>query len=306
VKIGDTVIVSRAGDVIPQIKRVIKEMRTGKEKEFIMPLKCPICGDKVLKEGVYYKCSNLKCGAAHRRTLRHFTSKGAFNIEGLGPRIIDRFLDEGLISEASDIFELEEGDIAVLERFGKKSAQNIINEIHARKTILLPKFIYSLGILHVGEETALVLAKKFPISNFQFPIKNFINKYGKLSLEKLQKVPDIGPKVSQSIYDWFRDKRNIKFLENLDKAGVKIRNQKSEVVNQKLANKTFVLTGSLGSISREAAKEKIRDLGGDISESISRKTDYVVVGAEPGSKYKKAKQFGVKIMNENEFLDLIK
>ncbi|MBI4993783.1 NAD-dependent DNA ligase LigA [Candidatus Wolfebacteria bacterium] len=299
-KIGDTVIVSRAGDVIPQINQVLKELRTGEEKDFKIPTNCPVDGAKIVSEGAIYRCSNPKCGAKNKRSLQHFVSRMAFDIRGLGKKIINRFLDEGLISDAADIFELTEGDIEVLERFGKKSAQNIIREIQAHKIIFLQRFIYSLGILHIGEETASVLSKQFPVSS----IKEFIKKYEALSLEDLQKIRDIGPKVAQSVYDWFLSQRNIKFLEKLDRAGIKIQYQIQK--SQKLKNKTFVLTGSLETISRDEAKEKIREFGGDVSESISKKTDYVIVGSEPGSKYEKAKELGVKILNEKEFLIMIK
>jgi len=314
-KIGDTVIVSRAGDVIPQITNVLKNLRTGKEKEFQMPKTCPIDGSKIIYDGVIQKCSNLNCGARLRENLHHFVSRSAFDIRGLGPKIMDRFLDEGLITDASDIFNLKEGDIRVLEKFGEKSAENIIKETAEKKLISLPKFLYSLGILHVGEETSLALAKEFSIFNFQFSnkkprpsIKDIIEYFQNISLEKLQKIPDIGPQVSKSIYDWFHTERNIKLLEKLEKAGIQI--EKPVILrtakNLKLKNKTFVLTGSLKTISREEAKEKIRNLGGEISESVSNKTDYVVAGNKPGSKFKKAQKFGVKILNEKEFLNILK
>ena len=210
-KIGDTVIVSRAGDVIPQITQVLKEFRTGYEKEFKIPTHCPIDNAKVVNEGAIWSCSNSKCGAKIKRSLQHFVSRAAFDIHGLGKKIINRFLDEGLISDAADIFEIIEGDIAVLEHFGEKSAQNIIREIQSHKTISLARFIYSLGILHIGEETALLLSKQYPVSS----IKEFIKKYENLSLENLQNIRDIGPKVAQSIYNWFHDEHNIKFLEKL-------------------------------------------------------------------------------------------
>ncbi|MBI3638336.1 NAD-dependent DNA ligase LigA [Candidatus Wolfebacteria bacterium] len=304
-KIGDTVIVSRAGDVIPQITKVLEDLRTGKEKEFKIPEKCPIDSSKIMKEDVIYRCSNPDCGARVRQSLKHFVSRSAFDIRGMGGKIIDRFLDEGLISDAADLFELEEGDIAALERFGEKSAENIIREINEKKKISLPRFIYSLGILHIGEETATLLAKQFPILNFQFPIKELIKKYKNLSLEELQEIPDIGPKVAQSIYNWFHNERNIKFLEKLEEVGIKIESKKLKVKNEKLKGKTFVLTGSMELMSRDEAKEKIRELGGDISESVSEKTDYVVAGNEPGSKYDKAKQLGVKILTEKDFLEMI-
>jgi DNA ligase (NAD+) len=305
-KIGDTVVVSRAGDVIPQVTKVLKELRTGKEREFRMPTRCPVDGSKIIRDGAIYRCSSKVCGARHREFLRHFVSRGAFNIEGLGPKIIDRFLDEGLISDAADIFLLKEGDIAALPRFGEKSASNIVSEINERKKITLPRFIFSLGILHVGEETAQLLARA--ISNSHSAVlkpAQVLRAFRELSLEKLQEIPDIGPKVAQSIYDWFREPRNVKLVERLEKAGVIIENQKPKTKNQKLSGKTFVLTGGLESTPREVAKEKIRELGGDVSESVSKKTDYVVVGSEPGSKFEKAKKLGVKIISEKEFLDLL-
>jgi DNA ligase (NAD+) len=301
-KIGDTVIISRAGDVIPQVSKVLKELRTGKEKEFKMPHVCPIDGSKIVQEGAFYRCSNPKCGARNRESIRHFVSRGAFNIEGLGPKIIDRFLDEGLILDAADIFELKEGDIAALKRFGEKSAQNIVNEISDKKIVSLNRFIYSLGILQVGEETAVLLAKHFPASS----INDLVKKYKNLSLERLREVSDVGPKVAQNIYDWFRNERNIKFLEKLEKVGIEIEISQLKAKSSKLKDKIFVLTGGLESMSREQAKEKIRELAGDVSESISKKTDYVVAGSEPGSKYEKAKRLGVKTIDEKEFLAILK
>lgn len=302
VKIGDTVIISRAGDVIPQVNRVLKELRTGKEKELKIPKVCPIDGSKVVRQGAFYRCSNPNCGARNREFIRHFVSRPSFNIEGLGPKIIDRFLDEGLISDAADVFELEEGDIEVLERFGEKSAANIINEIKERKELALNRLIYSLGILHIGEETALALAKYFPVSD----IKELIKKYKSLSIEELQKIPDIGPKVAGSISNWFSKERNVGFLEKLANVGIKIESQKLSTKSQKLAGKIFVLTGELASMTREEAKEKIRELAGDVSESVSKKTDYVISGLEPGSKHEKAKRLGVKIIDEKEFLAILK
>ncbi len=305
-KIGDTVIVSRAGDVIPQVTKVLKELRTGKEKDFHMPAKCPVDGSKVVKDGVAYRCSNKECGAVQRESLYHFVSRAAFNIEGLGPKIIDRLLDEGLINDAADIFTLQKRDVAALERFGEKSAGNIISEIEARKTIALPRFIYSLGILHVGEETANLLAQVISIRQRADLIskpKDLLKAFQKLSLEDLQQVKDIGPIVAKSIYEWFRERRRVKLVEDLDKVGIKF--ETLQKFSTKLSGKTFVLTGSLQSMSREEAKEKVRALGGDISESVSKKTSYVVAGEEAGSKLEKAKSLGVKIINEEELLTLL-
>lgn len=307
-RIGDTVIVSRAGDVIPKILKVLKDLRPKHTKEFEMPKICPADGGKVIKEEVFYKCGNKNCGGVHKEKLYHFVSRGAFNLEGLGPKIIDRFIDEGLINDAADIFTLKEGDILTLERFGKKSAENIVREVNLKKEISLSRFIYSLGILHIGEETAALLAQnlQFTIHNLQIKIREIAKVFQKLSLEDLQEIPDVGPKVAQSVYDWFRESRNLKLLQKMEEVGIKIKTQKLKVSSLKLKGLSFVLTGSLETMERGEAKERIRELGGDVSESVSKKTSYVVVGAEPGSKAEKAKRLGVTILNEKEFLNIIK
>lgn len=311
-KIGDTVVISRAGDVIPQVTKVLKNLRTGKERKIPVPAKCPVDGSKIIHEGAVYRCFNPYCGARHREQLYHFVSRRAFDIRGLGGKIIDRFLDDGLIIDAADIFGLKEGDIKTLERFGDKSAENIVREIKKKKNISLAGFIYSLGILNVGEETAILLAKEIrnspacAVRKFEIrKITDIGNFFEKESEESLQRIPDIGPKVSQSICGWFRESRNIKLLGKLEAAGIKIENNRREAKNSKLAGFAFVLTGTLSSMSRDEAKKKIRSLGGEISESVSSKTGYVVAGENPGSKYDKAKELGVKILNEKEFLKLI-
>ncbi|MEK7212588.1 MAG: NAD-dependent DNA ligase LigA [Patescibacteria group bacterium] len=316
-KIGDTVVISRAGDVIPQVTKVLKELRTGKEKEFHMPKKCPVDGSVVVRNGVAYRCSNKNCGARLRENLYHFVARPAFDIRGLGPQILDKFLDEGLIADAADIFALDKGDIAVLERFGEKSAENIVAEVEEKKKVSLPRFIYALGILHVGEETAHLLAQTTynlqPMSlrdisrrETTHKPKDVLKAFQNLTTEDLQKIPDVGPKVAQSIYDWFHEARNIKLVEKLDKVGVRVHNEKLKTKNEKLQGKIFVLTGSLESMSRDEAKDKIRALGGDISESVSKKTSCVVIGSEPGSKYEQAKKLGVPTIDEKEFLALLK
>jgi DNA ligase (NAD+) len=307
-KIGDTVIVSRAGDVIPQITKVLKEFRTGKEVTFHMPSRCPVDGSKVVRDGAISRCSSPTCGAKHRESLYHFVSRAAFNIEGLGPKILDKFLDEGLITDAADIFTLIKGDIIALPRFGEKSAENIVNEVAEKKKVTLARFLYALGILHVGEETAITLARsfQFPHIDHAVAIGDILKVFQKLSLEELQRAPDIGPKVAQSIYDWFREPRNVKFMERLEKAGVLVGAEPHAKSKGKLEGKIFVFTGSLVSMDREAAKEKVREFGGEASESVSKKTDYVVAGSEPGSKYEKAKKLGVKTLDEEAFSRLLK
>ncbi|MCX7779055.1 MAG: NAD-dependent DNA ligase LigA [Patescibacteria group bacterium] len=308
VRIGDTVIVQRAGDVIPDIKGVIKNLRTGQEKKFQMPVRCPICGSKIYKKPneIDYYCSNKKCFALQRRYLYHFVSKKAFDIEHLGPKIIDQLVNEGLIKDAADIFSLTQGDLEPLERFAEKSAQNLIEAINKAKKIPLARFIYALGIRHVGEETANLLAQQ--ITNYKLQItkiRDLIEIFKNISINDLQKIPDIGPIVGKSIYDWFRQVKNINFLAKLERVGIKIESQGSKIKSQKLRGLTFVLTGTLKSMTRDEAKEKIRLLGGNVSSSVSKNTDYLVVGEGLGSKYEKAKRLGIKIVDEKGFLKIL-
>jgi len=296
VKIGDTVIIERAGDVIPAVAKTLLELRTGKEKEFNFPKTCPVCGTKLKKpkSEAIWRCPNQKCPARKRENIYFFASRKAFDIDGLGPKIIDQLMDENLISGAVDLFELKEGDLVPLERFAEKSAKNLIEAIQKSKKIPLTRFIYSLGIRHVGEETAISLADYF----------GSINKLKKTSKEDLEKVPDIGEKVSESIYNWFQSKQNQQFIENLTKSGIEIISPKKK--GTRLKEKTFVLTGVLESMARSEAERKIRLLGGHPSNSVSKQTDYLVVGSEPGSKLEQAKKLGVKTINEKEFLEMIK
>ncbi len=296
VKIGDTVIVRRAGDVIPEVLQALPKMRTGKEKTFHMPRLCPMCGGSVVRaEGeVAYRCANKNCFAVNRRRLMHFVSKGAMDIEGLGEKIVDHLMKEGLINEPSDIYDLEEGDLVALERFAEKSAQNLIASIDKSRRVSLARFIGALGVLHVGEETAIDLANHF----------GSIQKLREASFDEINAIANIGPVVAKSIYEWFADKKNIKALERLLK-NIKIENPEIIKKKQTLAGLNVVLTGELVSLSREQAKQAVREHGGDISSSVSAKTDLVVVGSEPGTKYDRAKALGVKIINEEEFLKLI-
>ncbi|MDP3975066.1 MAG: NAD-dependent DNA ligase LigA, partial [Candidatus Jorgensenbacteria bacterium] len=301
VKIGDTVIVSRAGDVIPRIMKALPDLRTGKERTFKTPTKCPVDGSPLTKDGVIVRCANPRCAAQHRESLYHFASRAGFDIRGLGVKIIDKFLDEGLIGDAADIFTLQKGDIAALPRFGEKSAENIIAEVEEKKRVTLARFLFSVGILHVGEETAIDLARHFPALS----VGEVIKRYPRLAREGLEEIPDIGPKISESIVRWFHEPRNVALLEKLDAAGVKILTEKLKTKNSKLKGLTFVLTGTLASLSRNEAKEKIRALGGEVAESVSKKTSYVITGAEPGSKADKARKLGIKTLGEAEFLKMI-
>ncbi len=295
-KIGDSVIVGRAGDVIPDIRKVLRELRTGHEREFHMPKHCPVCKKPIeRKEGeVQAKCVNKNCPARHRENLYHFVSRKAFNIDGLGPKILNAFLDHGLIQDASDIFELKEGDIAPLERFGEKSAENLVEAIKNSRKITLAGFLYALGILHVGEETAIDLAEHF----------GSLEKLAGASKENLESIPNVGGVMAESVYGWFREERNKNFLKKLLKY-IEIKNPAKRKPG-KLAGKIFVFTGEMESMSRDEAKAKVRYLGGDPSETVSKNTDYVVAGSNPGSKFARAQRLGVKIIDEKEFLKMIK
>ncbi len=295
VRIGDTVIIEKAGDIIPAVVEVLKRMRDGDEKKYHIPKKCPFCGSKVKRKKGEAKhfCTNPNCFAQNLSYISYFVSKKAFDIEGFGEKIVEKFLNEGIIEDASDIFSIEKGDIIDLEGFEEKSVNNLLQAIENSKEISFSKFIQSLNIKHVGEETAIDLSKKFKTLD---QLKN-------VSKKDLEKIEDIGPKVAQSIYNWFDNDENIEFLNNLFENGVKINYPK---IKHKLDNKKFVLTGSLDSFTRDEAKEKIVKLGGEVSSSVSSKTDYLVVGIDPGSKLDKAKKENVKIINEKEFLNILK
>ena len=295
VKIGDTVVVERAGDVIPAVAKTLKELRNGQEKEFKFPWVCPVCNhDLVRPEGeAIWRCPNLNCGARKREFLYHFTSKKSFDIKGLGPKIIDKLMDENLISQPADIFGLQEGDLMPLERFAEKSAQNLVAAIKEKKKIALARFIYSLGIRHVGEETAIDLAQYF----------GSIDILGKATSGQLRAIPNVGDKVAESIEKWFQSSRNRQLVEDLLKAGIVI--LAPEKIGKKLAGKAFVLTGNLESLTRSEAEKQIRTSGGRPLGVVSKETDWLVAGSEPGSKLDKAKKLGVKVIHEKEFLEIL-
>jgi DNA ligase (NAD+) len=313
VKIGDTVVVQRAGDVIPQIVEVLPKLRSGKEKAFHMPKKCPVCQShvaraqigslrtslkpgkvRVMPQGVAHICTNIRCPAKNLRAITHFVN--AFEIYTIGPKIIERFKDEGLITDAADIFKLKKEDIEVLERFGEKSAENILASIEQRKTVPFWRFINSLGILHVGEETAVDLAEHFE------SLKALMH----ASFSEIDVIPNVGSAVAKSIYDYFKDSHNQNFIERLLKAGVNIKYEPVKKKSGPLSGKKIIVTGTLEKLSREEAKEAVRKAGGDWVSSVSKNTDYLVEGSEPGSKLEKAKTLGVKILDERAFLELLK
>jgi len=295
IRIGDTVIIEKAGDVIPAVVKVLKRLRNGKEKRFSIPSKCPFCDSKVKRKKGEAKhfCTNPNCFAQNLSYISYFVSKKAFDIDGFGKKIVEKFLNKGIIEEAYDIFSIKKGDIKNLEGFEEKSANNLIKAINNSKEITFPKFIQALNIGHVGEETAIDLAKRF----------KSLEKLKNASLKELKSIYDIGGKVAQSIYNWFNNKKNKKFLNKMFENGVKIKYPK---IKNKLKNKKFVLTGSLENLTRDEAKKKIVQLGGRVLSSLSKETDYLVLGKEPGSKLEKAKKENIKIIKEKKFLNLLK
>ncbi len=298
VRIGDTVIIQKAGDIIPDIVQVLPKLRTGKERKFSMPKKCPVCESVVERkpDEVAYYCTNKNCYALQHQAMKHFISKKAFDIDGLGPKVLDQLFKADLIKTAADLFKLKESDLKPLERFEDRSAQNLVLAIQNAKKVSLARFIYALGIRHVGEETAIDLAGQF----------GSLEAITKASLEKLEGMHDVGSVVAKSIYKYFKDPHNMRLTEKLLSRGVVIKQQKRIVQNTKLSGKKIIVTGTLESMSREEAKEKIRTAGGKWVSSVSKNTDLVVAGTEPGSKYEKAKKLNIKVVTEAEFLKLLR
>ena len=307
VKINDTIIIERAGDVIPKVVRVLPKMRAGKERKILIPKNCPICGSRAerISGEVALRCTNKDCYAVTLRRLSHWTSKAAMDIEGLGPKVVEQLVKAGLVSDIADFYSLSKDDLEPLERFADKSAENLIKAIAAKKELDLPRFIYGLGIRHVGEETALLLAER--IFNYKLQITNLfdiIKIFQSIKLEQLEEIEDIGPIVAKSIYDWFCDGKNVELLRKLEKNGIIKQQATSNIKQNEFIGKTFVLTGTLSGLTRNNAKAKIRELGGKISSTVSKNTDFVIAGENPGSKFEKAKDLGVKILDEADFLNL--
>jgi DNA ligase (NAD+) len=296
VRIGDTVILRKAGDIIPEVVGPIMELRTGKEKKFHFPKVCPICGSAVeRKEGeAAYRCTNKGCFGSKLLQLRHFTSKAAFDIIGLGPKVIDALYDNELIRDQADLFHLNADDIAPIERFGELSASNIIAAINNRRRISLERFIYALGVRHVGVETAIDLARHFQT----------LPKLRQATLEKLADVADVGPVVAKSIFEYFQADHNQELLDRLLKE-VKIEQVVLPKAQGRLTGSSVVITGTLETMGRAEAQQKARDAGADIHDSVSKNTTYLVVGANPGSKLAKAQKLGVKVLNEKGFVSIL-
>ncbi len=294
IRIGDTVIVQRAGDVIPEVVQVISSKRTGKEKKFEMPSKCPVCGAAVEREEAIHRCIGLDCPAQLKGRIKHFASKRAMDIEGLGVKLIDQLVDKGLVRDVADIYYLKKEELMALERMADKSAQNIIDAIDGSKEKPLAKFLFGLGIRHVGEHLSEMLARRFP------KLEAFFD----LSEGELRQVEEVGPQVAASIVRFFKDQKNRQSIERLRQAGVRVSGPPDKGEG-KLRGKVFVFTGTLKSYGREEARDAVESLGGVTASSVSKKVDFVVAGEDPGSKLDKAKELGIKVMTEEQFKKII-
>ena len=297
IKIGDTVVIQKAGDVIPEIVKVLKEKRTGQEIEFKMPEKCPVCGAKTVRyEGeAAIRCTGTECPAKLYRNLVHFVSREAMNIDGLGENIIDQLLSKKLISNIADIYNLSFEDIASLKKNGNKFASNLINAIENSKENDLYRLLTALGINHIGAKASKILARKY---------KN-IDNLSKASFEELSEIVDIGPIMAKSIVDFFEEEQTKDLIEKLKQAGVNTKSLEQEEQDQRFEGLIFVLTGSLEKYTRQEATELIEKYGGKVSGSVSKKTNYLLAGEDAGSKLTKAQSLGVKIISEEEFEKMI-
>ena len=292
IRVGDTVIIQRAGDVIPEVVSVVKEKRPATADPFRIPPICPVCGSQVVRveDEAAYRCLSLSCPAQLKKTIKHFASKKAMDIEGLGDKLVDKFVDEGIIKNVADLYALKPEDLVSLERMGEKLTANIIKAIERSKERDLDCFIYALGIRHVGEHLANILSEHYP----------YIDDLMDVTEEALMEIKEIGPEVARSIVTFFSQKGNRDLIQRLKNAGIKL-NAKRGKKPGILQGKTIVFTGTLTLFTRHEAEKQAEALGAHISSSVSKKTDFVIAGADPGSKYDRAKDLNINILNEDEF-----
>jgi len=298
IRIGDTVVVQRAGEVIPEVVAPVVSKRTGQERLFVIPARCPVCGGEVVKpEGeVMNRCTNASCPAQLHELLTHFVSRSAMDIDGVGEKLAAALLEKGLVKNVADLYSLHAQDLMNLERMGEKSVQNVLGAIDRSKQRPLARVIFALGIRHVGAETAELLASHF----------SSMDRLTNASEEKLLTVPTIGPKIAESILAFFRQEANRHIIDELRKAGVRLKEEAVELRERPLSGQEFVLTGRLEAFPRSEVEARIKELGGSVGSSVTKKTTHLVVGAEPGSKLEKARALGTKVLSEEEFLRLLK
>jgi DNA ligase (NAD+) len=299
IRIGDTVIIRKAGMVIPEVVEAVAAKRTGQEKKFKMPDHCPACGGPVHRdpEFVAWRCENISCPAQLKRTIGHFAYRGAMDIEGMGEVLVNQLVDTGLVKDVADLYALTVEQLAGLERMAEKSATNVINAIAASKDRELWRLLHGLGITHVGEEAARKLATHF----------SSLDRLAGATVEELQECEDVGPVMAESIHDFFRNPRNQAVIAKLEKAGIRpTAESRKPKAEGPFAGKTVVVTGTLSKFSRDQAKDALRNAGATVTDSVSKKTDYLIVGEDAGSKLDKARKLGVKTLNEDEFLKLLK
>jgi len=296
IRVGDLVRIERAGDVIPAVVERIPEKGLRRSEPFKMPDRCPVCGAQVIEEGAYHFCTGgLSCEAQLKRGIGHFASKGALDIDGLGTKTVEALVDRGLVKSVADLFRLKKEDLLTLEGFADKSAENLIKALENSKDVSLPRFLYALGIRNVGEHVARILAERF----------GSIEALMEAGEEELMEINEVGPEVARSVVSFFSDEKNRKLIKDLIMLGVKIEKPSTVTGERPLEGKTFVFTGGLENFTREEAKRIVESLGGHVSSSVSKNTDYVVVGKDPGSKYEKAKKLGVETIDEEGFRKLI-
>lgn len=310
IKIGDSVIIQKAGDIIPEVVKVLKELRTGHEKRFIFPEKCPVCHSTVIrKDGeAAYRCTNPNCFAKESEQLQHFVGKSGFDIEGFGPAVIELLIEKELVSEPADFFQLQEGDLSVLPRFGEKSEKKLIQAVRAKKKISLARFINALGIPLVGEQTSADIANTITtkeILGAKRPLVAALDRLMIMTVDELSHIEGIGEKVAQSLVDYFHGAQNKKRVEHLLRQGIEMEKPQRAKTKKGVAGKSFVFTGTLSNMPRELAKEKVKQLGGHVVSSVSKETDFLVAGEATGSKLTKAESLGVTVLDEAAFLKLI-
>jgi len=293
IMIGDTVFVQRAGDVIPEVVKVVKDLRDGTQKKFKMPDRCPVCGSKVVKDGAYYRCSNINCPKVLKESIKHFVSRKAMNIDGFGDKIIEQLVDKGIVKDVSDIYKLDKETLMGLDRVGEKLAENLITAIKRSKGTTFAKFIYALGIRHVGEFVAKLLAERF---------KNLEN-LKKATKEELLEIDGVGEEIADSVVSFFSEKKNLETIDKLLSYGIHFEDE-TEKKKSSIAGKSFVFTGTL-SKPREYFKELVEKYGGIVRNSVSKNLDYLVVGENPGSKLQKAQKAGVEIITEQQLIDML-